>query len=63
MGRDLSDSQADAPVPVNVRLARRENLFGCEQIGHKGQQVSGNLPFKPTRIAHGLDEADSAILD
>ena len=37
--------------------------MGCEQIGHKGQQVSGNLPFESARIAHRLDEADGAVLD
>jgi len=35
---------------------------GCEQIGHKGQQVRRNLPFESARIAHRLDEADGAAL-
>src|SRR6185437_1277749 len=61
IGHDLSDSQADGPVPVNVRSARG-NLVGCEQIGHKGQQVRRNLPFESARIAHRLDEADGAAL-
>ena len=34
---------------------------GCEQIGHEGKQVSGDMPFEPARIAHGVDKADSAV--
>ena len=45
-------------VLVNGRSAqvsqRRENLVGSEQIGHKGQQIGGDLPFEPAQIAHGL---------
>jgi hypothetical protein len=29
---------------------------------HQGRSP-GNLPFEPAWITHGLDEADSAILD